>query len=1770
MKRILFFLFLLLSYPILSVDFDDIDESKTRVYGSEKEAKYPLSLFFTEIESWDGHYSWHFFWFTAYKSYPQYSHGRLFPLISTSSSKIDARKESRYLNYQYSREKDNSEYHTFFPLVFYGNEAGKQAKNYLAVFPLLYKSQTTREKYTENFFISTVLPYYFSETEDTEYRNFLLLFDWERNKKKDKLEKASFMPLVYYKPDSYFYFLPLYYNEKTDTSKFFLFIPFYYHKSYPGYKENLVFPLYYTLNDTDGTSRFNFLGFYNQKKDKSDTVLSKTVFPFYFYDRESESKESTLLLPLYYSKTDSKNAASYKNVLGFYEHDYKGDTLKYRNIYPLYFYERENEFTEKSLFFPFWSTETNSKTNSSDISYVGLYNHKYQEGKLKSRRFFPFYFYNKEGDSIDSTLLLPFFYSKSDTKNDTSHKNILGLYEHDYKGDTLKSRNIYPLYYYEKENENSDTSLFVPFWYKETNTKTDSSKRNYLGLYNHEYKDGFLKSRWFVPFYFRNVQNEFAESTLILPITYSKSDSKEQTSYRNILGFYDQGYKNNELTERMVFPFYFYKKDEYKYILPFYFKTGPDKDEEAGKRYGPLYYKSWTEEESTTYIVNYYNYENKKKDTNLTVGFPLYYKWKNSAWKGDTLLPLWWNSESANKDKFNVNLLGLATSSKTGVFQPDVSIGLREGKAYVDVDYSWLYYMFRLSVRRSDFNFFAKKESADPNVPSETPKLTKKRDFTREESFNFYGWNALFQLIAYEKGDTKQHFRLFPLAWFTWDNNSNDKVYVLPPLLPLFVHYTSQDLKYTVFIPFFGFQKTPEAERNAYLLLLYFNETVKENNTKEHTILWPLINIHNSDIQSGSRFLPFYWNKKTFANNIKTNTFITPLSYYRNFKRENLELSRFYTPLSYYFYRKTPVEEYTNHFSILHWKNETKRGQSFDEKFLIPFYFGYDSYEEKDRRTETIRYYYPFFYKSNYPEYSRWNVLVFIDSKQSESENKFLVFPAYSHKITKDTVNRNSFFIFNYFNSSADKNKTTEWDIYPIAKFSSSETDSSAKRNKNYFFPFFYQTSSRYASLPKDSSQKVETKDFNFHTLLGSYMTDTNQGKSNTTWNFYYLFRFNTSEYDKSSNETTNYMIPLFYYNSFNGGKSETAKTEMKDTRFYNLLFLYNSEKSDTIDNTSFYSLLYSRSVSIANKDEATKKSFYLATPILLYHEDAKDYDYYRFLLFFTYKSEPNNTESNIPLLYANQSAKSDKSKTSLFYIFPSYYKNYKDEKQEELTLANPFFYYNNSASKDKNAVNSKTTISWLYNNWDYKYPNEKENESYTFYPIPLLYRSNTQNETRTNFLILSDWKYENDKLTRLMVFPFWYSKENNADATTYVHLLPLFYYSKSNSGDKYAVNSKYLFTWFYNNWEYKYPNEKENESYTFYPIPLLYRSVTQNETRTNFLLLSDWKYENNKLKRLMVFPLWYYEDSLFLSLLYNNWEYKNPDGKVNESYSFYPIPFLYRSVTPGETRTNLLLFTDWKYENNNLTRLMVVPFWYSKENSKDATTYFHIAPFHFSGWDAKEYKSYTAFLYIEKSENYSQQNFLFYLFDHTYYKTEANRKVSLLFTGIQYESTPKSTSASALWGLLYGLESDESQFKTNLLWLGHKKEPTTWSNNILPLWYIDKKEQTTEIWLPPLLSYSEVSKDQTFQLGGLGALYYRNSIPADKEDTLLVLLGSIYYDNERKDRGYRGRGSLWGLLWKYETETENGYSKFSILEFVFSKKTMQGDTSYRILGVAF
>lgn len=541
-----------------------------------------------------------------------------------------------------------------------------------------------------------------------------------------------------------------------------------------------------------------------------------------------------------------------------------------------------------------------------------------------------------------------------DVENWTDHHSVraLGFYRY-YDYPKAKTKSVFPFYYHiqsksdnreykrilnvnrTKENDSVDHSFYpLVFWGKDTNS-------SYLTT---------------IPFFFSNsneTDNKFGFPVIPLLYYHNRNISGENKNHytRLFTLLHLEVSEKNGLHKFSFFPLVYYSKENYLFLplLLFYQNQHSNYNQYW---LGPIYYAN-----------------DKVKQERLLITFPFLAHYRAPGKELDLIFPLYLNYSDSEKD-YHINLLWYTKTNSA-----NVNVATNDGNLYIDFDFGILYNLVGYSQRTKVLNgdLDSKKTKS---IEIDNPKLVKKREFNRENSDSFIGYNFLFGIFSYERADSKRHIRLLPLAWFTWDETSEDNVVLLPPFFPIWFSYQSDDLEYKVLFPLYGKQKDKDSEFRAYLLNVYLTEDLKENNRKERSYLWPLVNVYESDFDSGHRFLPFY--------------------VHRNERKEKYKTSNTYTLLSVYRQTTGSSSIYTEYLFWPLWIAYEDRNPSHSEReqtvWLTPFF--YRNMKESRTRTNFLWFVDWEWYKER--DFSRDNKKkVVVNLEQEEKLSHLLVFPFY-------------------------------------------------------------------------------------------------------------------------------------------------------------------------------------------------------------------------------------------------------------------------------------------------------------------------------------------------------------------------------------------------------------------------------------------------------------------------------------------------------------------------------------------------------------------------------------------------------------------------------------------------------------------------------------------------------------------------------------------------------------------------------------------------------
>ncbi|MDF3821056.1 hypothetical protein P3G55_14180 [Leptospira sp. 96542] len=1712
---------------IYAEDFSDLEETRVKVYGSEKDKKYKLDGFFVEWENWPRenptHNHFHLFWFANTTNYPKYKKDQIFPFFSSIESKVDSRKSNNILLlYSSNVDRRGNESTSFFPFYFSGKSTN--GSSYLGIFPLFYKSYLQENNITESTLIFPGFYHYNSKNQDSTevITNSVSLFHYH-SAKKDKTNKTI---------TTWFPILPLYFQSEDDISV---------HSNYFWFIDSN------TNKPTNTMDRFWFFPFVFWKKDNYTTL-----FPIFFAGNDSKNNSYSVIPLLYFNETNNKR--SHTNLFLIYDQEKNEEgSLERKWIAPIYFYKKYSY----NYIIPFYFENTAKETNSDkkNITYhswfsilppmyrsyseehstfylLNFYTNTSRTGTTEEKtiNFFPFYF-SSNNNLNESQTIIPFFYYNETDQKYNSHTNVLLFWDQNI--DQKKERErlwIFPFYFSKKDSyhyilpfyfssvsdkKDEGEITWGPFYYSE---KSETSQNKYVLLYYHsiEKTKYTASSRTnILPFaYFWNtsstsitngkIKNE--NGFFIFPFFYQNNNNSEEI-YSNLLGFISWTKdKDKKLIQNTIFPIRFYEKNSHSVWFPLSFQFGETEEKaERGNRWGLFFYSSWSPEEEKHWVVNYYSNKDIKKDQYSKTFFPFYHSWKGEKSNGTLLLPLYIDADFADekeKDKYNnfsLNILGIASETQKGIFRPNVSVdaGKKSEYYYLDTDVSWLYYAFRLSNRTStklieDIFPNGKKYLIDSRLETSVgsekkPRIESKRSFTREDSYNFFGLNLLFGVFGYEAADSKRHIRLLPLAWFTYDTEVDENIYAGPLPLP-FIWYSSAALKYRIIFPIYGYQKSEDAERNSYGLFVFLNEKIRENNVQETTVLWPLVNWYRSDTNSGARVLPFYWQKTKIENQIISDSTFIPigLSYFNTFTTEkNLELKTWITPLLI----RTDTEIENGYKSqtfppipIFYWSKE-KTSSKEESRFLSPLYMQFSSNETTGGKKDISNFWMiPIVGFESRTNGNYWlNYFILFNKTKSDETDSLSILPYYSEFDKKNKSNFSSLFFLMQYESDVQK---TSYRFFPFFQFSSlKQKPKNEFTHRNWFFPIFLTTKSAY------------------------YDGNKNLQNSNSFFSLIYT--------SISNHEADISLIPMLYYSedsfdeSFRSYLLIANRSIKENSKSYNFFPLFHSsvstEKNENIKTNWLFPLYYifSKTASQTN----TEESLTIIPPLFYFSKFDDKAKYRNFLFLFSSKENSEyNSYSAFPFFYTEfGKIDQDLNITNKDWVFPIYSRKTIQDTEGKKVASDFFsiFYISKlEYSKDEQIIRSKRSIP------PFLYFSENKGDS-SKWSLFFLIQSQSDSENRgLNILPLfhtSNHRSKNTKESRNWLFPF--------------------YYYDSSARENSLIESD--------------KNVKKNTD-----------------------LLSSSEKESKEFDQVQfISPLFFYSSKLLPT--------KNNDYRRT---FFFPIfPLFYRETSLKLAHTNLFYLFDRKVKDDNLNRFYLFPFYYSNENPKDkkSVSYYHLIPIYFSGLNENEYTAFILGLYLDMNEVNNYKNFLYLVEQESGKKTGSN-EFNLFFRSFHYFSDPSALNIRLLYGIgEMSLYQKRSQM--NLIWLGYKNSEETFNLNLMPLYYTDKSKASSVQWITPLLYYAEKTKQKKIEHSALGLLYYNSENLETKESLENVLFGIIYYKTVKpKERGYTGRGSFWGALWEYNTEEDTNYSKFSILKILYSRRQDDEGVRHRILFFEF
>jgi hypothetical protein len=1075
--------------------------------------------------------------------------------------------------------------------------------------------------------------------------------------------------------------------ENHRSERYFFF---YRSVNYPKFQSLRLFPFYNKIESKiDERNYFRVLNF---SKSKIDTNNSYSFFPIYFWENDEVRKKKSSLLPFIFSRETVERVDFISNYFlsPVYYHEYE-KTQEYAKMSSISPFHIRNTYTDKNYFqnsyyFPIIPLISyNNENNLIHRNIFWLIDLKYKENFVHRLTVLPLFYYSAIENFNESFISPIYSYLKEGKTERNYYLNLIYTYK-DFEN-SEKKLNVLP-FFYSKSNKFSRMDLFIPFFYSFEQDK-----------YSFFYLFPFIREK-------KIQENEIISSFDLLPFLYTTRSDKKG------------------LNSLYAFPFVGYQKDDFLWIFPFYYSKNNIEDEKKNYKIAPFYYTKADELQNTFYFFNYYSNDKKYENESQKIFFPFYFNFKDKT-ESITLSPYKFEYSSIYGDSVSVNILGYAFSTSNGPYKFGIDFGNKEERYYLDTDFSYFHSLFRLETRissKSKFNENSPEFSLMKNQnETESPKQKAKKEFNRRDSFNFWGWTALFQLISYQNADSKYHFRLFPLTYLTWDKDSEDKIILIPPILPLYLDYKEGDELYKVFFPFYARQKNPEEERTAYLLFTYFDEKIKLNDYTEKSILWPMFNIYSDNNQFGFRFAPLIWFKENqylgFNEVLKINPFFVSINndnpsekyldnklfsyfYYEHITQNDSLLSKEMYALFFYSYN----EDYSTEKSIFDYKNS----------FSIFHY--HESNSIKDKSSNQIQaqssFYSPLLIKTKFIQNSE------------ESGNVFLPIPFLYSSYTKDSMTHIWLMLFK--SETRETEKTSSFDFK--------------------FRPFFTLIDISLEKKKNDGNYSHYRIDFLAY-YLGYNGTGENDFSSiHTFFPFYNISEsVRKNPHDNSKIIKSKNISTILYYSDMYNSNSENISESLI---IYPFLY-YSKNKYLNGVQTLKYKFWFFIESSIAEKEET-----FAVWPIfpLYYNEKIKDA---KGDLFY---------ESNF-LLFWFSSKRSDPLSNSIenkSWIFPFYFSENKATKNSIQDYNESNFYslfYFSKIYQSKNTFELYKNIFLLFE-YSESQTNKDINYSINFIPfISLINYSKNQSINSFNFLYLLNYTKEltNQSFNHFFLFPFYY-----------------------------------------------------------------------------------------------------------------------------------------------------------------------------------------------------------------------------------------------------------------------------------------------------------------------------------------------------------------------------------------------------------------------------
>ncbi len=1803
-------------------NWSDLHEEDENLFGSEKELKYNPDMFFLQRESWGDHYSFMFFWLFKYTDYPKYSSVRALPFFYSLDSKIDSRSQSFIpltLTYWETDEKEKFKINPLFVAGSSESDNGnRESYSYSLIHGYTYTKRAA-DVVPERTWWAPIIPLIYRNTNSQGGHmniGWIMDYTWDRKENGDEnINRFWLVPMFFHKPgsDGYTHMLPpvFLYNRHINGEYWMSLLPLFIHSKSKVYNYTTTQKDQYQYEDSFTSLLFSYNNIYNDKwggEEKS----TQFWFP---------------LIPLVYSYNEP-GVESHRNVIGLidWHNDAKGNTDRFwfipflfhkpgddgytHALPPVFLYNRHSNGEYWMSLIPLfihskdkvylYSSEKKDQYQYEDsfTSILYNYNNIYKDkwgGDEKSTQFwFPLvplvYSYNEPGveshrnviglidwhndakGNTDRFWFIPFLFHKPGDDGYTYALPPVFIYNRYTNGEYWMS--LLPLFLHTKNKVSSYSSG------RKTQYQYEDSFTSILYNYNNIYKDKWGGEEKSTQFWFP-----------LIPLVYSSNEPGVE-SHRNIIGLIDWHNDADGNTDRFWFmPFYFSNNNSYRHILPPLYMSFYKSEKDNYSHLFPLYMSSRSKSkeyhpktgklipaEERLFLTPLSGYSSVKSSEGITdiesktYWFPIIPFYSHSEWnEGSHTNLLWafdWGRDTSGKLERLFIMPFIFHKSGEGGYRYYFPFYFRPGgwsekegvsfspfyyhrwSADEDIKWSWL-----IHYKNSNFKTGEYINTWMPLYYHHNEPLVGETTWLMPFYFHHDGspsgdYSARIVAPLYWNFDTgKRDTTLFlPLYFETIKKNGKGSLYInilgysqsilsgVNPVVDAGLGFNKKgiyvdmdaswlidmfSLSTRITIPMKNGENIPDEEAPVDITKGDVTLSKKSGVNRDSSInfwgwhlFFGLVAFEKADTKRHFRLLPLSWITWDEASDERIKVIFNYISY------------------------KEKETEYLVFFPFYGYQRE---GESYSRGYLLNAFWHEYGHEENMHDYTVL---WPIVNIYNSPKKSGWRVLPLVWHKNRIEENQ-----SHSSTFTPIWMDINS-------RNIADGSTTYRLNLSPIHfyKYNEEVNEEKNEKSKLWFstipvvFYKYNETLSRYNIIEQYETLLNKNKKISGEPKTGEYTTS-----KTTHWLFPFYFVSETGIDDKtretSTSDYTLVGLPFLYYHSItdiNRKAEGDGKTKKKGSLFVmgyynefssemnssNILFgLYASEKFSSKEDYS-YSLLYGL-FSISNLDGNYQNYF---RPFYYYGNDHGRREKSALMGLFRVSDDSVTGNTGTSLLY---------------YLFSTSLLHYTIEPDktpitvgERETWGVPFFYYSNVESTDSKIKYSKNnSFSLLHYRENVE---EASGNSYTFWApiIPLYYYSSRASDVPGK-------SYSEKHSVSLLHYKESVKNTIEDSYTFWAPIVPLYYYSSRESdipGKSYSEKQSISLL----HYKDSVKNSVEDSNTFWVPIVPLY-------------------YYSNRESSIPGHPEKSESENLSISLLHYKESIKKPS---EDSYTFWAplVPLFYYSTDNESSHTNILWLADIeKGKKSDYTRFWLLPVIFSKTGNDG---YFHIAPLFFYDWDknSDDNTFIICGLYLHNMPGFSRQNFL-YLYDHISESKENRDEYSFLFTTIEYNVDPEIKEMRAMWGLLADAEWNRKGYdiKGFLYLAAVERDGDYFHSRVLPVWYYESTENSHTLLIPPALTYDSKDSDESrFQLWGLGALWFRNYNPAEKSDFQAALLGIPYYKYQKAERGYETRGSVWGLLWEYETEKDTGFSKFSLLKFVYKRVEIDGEVTHKVLGISF